>query len=330
MKKILRWILLGCAAVLVLNIVVLAYDAHLPPDQAAFAAVSLLVQGEPMHLNPGDLSIFGKTTVALLLIAGTALLILLFGIVTDRLLALRLEYMLGKRGIPVLSNHIILVGLGQVGYRTWQALKKFDPNATVCVIEPDEENAALDEVRAAGGTVIVDDGRKDGVLEKAYVSNADSVICATDDDLANLDIALIAREQNPEIRVVLRMYDQRLARRVQDGFNIQVAFSSSALAAPAFAAAAFDRSIINSYYLGSYQVVTARVIIGEGAELIGHTIHGVERDHNCAILKHIQHDGESHIYPTDDLLIGAHDHLMVSSDYPTLQKLKQLANDTRT
>ena len=47
----------------------------------------------------------------------------------------------------------------------------------------------------------------------------------------NLDIALQARELNPGIKVVLRMFDPDLARRVESGFGIHTAFSTSALAA---------------------------------------------------------------------------------------------------
>ncbi len=61
---------------------------------------------------------------------------------------------------------------------------------------------------------------------------------ATDDQLANLEIALDAREINPGIKVVMRMFDVEFARKVEKGFGIHTAFSCSALTAPIFAAAA--------------------------------------------------------------------------------------------
>jgi hypothetical protein len=50
--------------------------------------------------------------------------------------------------------------------------------------------------------------------------------------VANLDIALNARDSNPGIKVVMSMFDEDLALRVEKGFGIHTAFSSSALAVP--------------------------------------------------------------------------------------------------
>ena len=43
------------------------------------------------------------------------------------------------------------------------------------------------------------------VLERANVADALAVVCAGDDDAANLEIALLARRSNPSVRVVARL-----------------------------------------------------------------------------------------------------------------------------
>jgi len=73
------------------------------------------------------------------------------------------------------------------------------------------------------------------------VSRAAAVLALTDNDGANLEIALAAKESNAGIRVVTRMYDDDLANRVERRLDLGPTRSVSMLAAPAFAAAALGR-----------------------------------------------------------------------------------------
>jgi len=86
------------------------------------------------------------------------------------------------------------------------------------------------------------------MLEKAQVKRASAIVACTADDLTNLAVALEAREFNPDMKVVLRMFDADLAARVQNGVQIHAAFSTTALAAPSFAAAATRAPIDQPFY----------------------------------------------------------------------------------
>ena len=131
-----------------------------------------------------------------------------------------------------LSNHVILVGLGKLGFRTYCLLRQL--GEAVVVIEGNEHNQFLDDVRRDGAPLFIGDGRREAFLVDAHAATAKSIILATNHDLVNLEIALDARRINPQIRVVLRMFDQNMADKIREGFNIQVAMSQSALSAPAF------------------------------------------------------------------------------------------------
>ena len=91
--------------------------------------------------------------------------------------------------------------------------------------------------------VVIGTGREEGILDDINVGHAKSIICGTDDDLVNLEIALDARKINPNIRVVMRMFDQELAAKVRDAFDIHLCFSTSAIAAPLFATSSADGTI---------------------------------------------------------------------------------------
>ena len=64
------------------------------------------------------------------------------------------------------------------------------------------------------GTAILDgDMRDDRVLEEAGIAHARCIVAATNDDMANLEVALDARRMNPKIRVLIRFFDRASAPR---------------------------------------------------------------------------------------------------------------------
>lgn len=290
---------------------------------ALLETVSLLVAQDPGDLQYARLHPITRVLISLVFIAGTLLMAMIIGFVTDRLLKLRVDLLLGRKGTPRMKDHIILVGLGTVGWRVFEQLQRFERD--LLCIEKDESVKFVDRVRKTGTTVIVGDPRDDDTLKTANVMEARSIICATSDDLANLEVALDAREMNPEIRVVLRCYDQALARKFQGAFNIHVAFSSAALAAPAFACAALDRAIVNSQYLDSLQVVTLRVEVEADSALTKVDTRELTEQFPCVVLKHKPVDGEPRLHPRDRAAIKTGDVLLLSTTFDQVQPIKDAA-----
>ncbi|MEI8254039.1 MAG: NAD(P)-binding protein [Deltaproteobacteria bacterium] len=127
-------------------------------------------------------------------------------------------------------DHIVICGLGHLGGRIWQLLHA--RGDSVVLIEKDPEARFVAEARAAGVPVLVRDMKDDQALIDAGVAHAQTIIIASNDDTANLEVALDARRMNPKIRVLMRMFDQQLASKIKDAIGIDEAFSSAALAAP--------------------------------------------------------------------------------------------------
>jgi len=74
--------------------------------------------------------------------------------------------------------------------------------------------------------------RDDQVLVDAGVEHAKVVIVATNDDMANLEVALDSRRMNPSIRCWSASTSRRSPSKIQGAFGVDLAFSSAALAAP--------------------------------------------------------------------------------------------------
>ena len=78
------------------------------------------------------------------------------------------------------------------------------------------------------------------------MQEAEYLFCVTDNDVANLEAALVARAENPALRIVLRLFDADLAERVERVAGLGVSRSVADLAAPAFAAAALGRDVTDA------------------------------------------------------------------------------------
>jgi Trk K+ transport system NAD-binding subunit len=225
-----------------------------------------------------------------------------------------------------LSNHVIVVGLGKLGFRIVQQLLDF--GQSVVAIELDADKPFISVVRELGVPVIIADARRGNALVSAGIDRADSIVCCTQDDLANLDIALDARERQPDIKVVLRMFDADLARKVERGFGIHTAFSTAGLAAPAFAAAATRAHIEYSFFVDDQLLHVAQVTVGADSPLARKSVEEVERQYNLTIVMHRQPD-EQHLHPRSDEVLNAGDGVVVVASLETLGRLGLVANEDR-
>src|SRR5688572_24930349 len=106
-------------------------------------------------------------------------------------------------------DHVVLCGLGKLGIRVLEHLVA--SAIPVVVLERDPNNRFLERAKGLGAPVLMRDMKEDQSLIDAQIEQARSVIIATNDDMANLEVALDARRLNPKIRVVMRLFDQQIA-----------------------------------------------------------------------------------------------------------------------
>jgi len=218
-------------------------------------------------------------------------------------------------------EHVIVCGLGKVGYRVTLQLLKMQQE--VVGIERDPEATFLDRIRKEKVPVLVGDARRPGLLEKAGVRVASAVIACTEDDLTNLEIALEARELNPGVKIVMRMFDEQLAERVRRGFGIRTAFSTSALAAPAFAAAATRAAVEHSLYVDDVLLNISRVTVAPRSPLAGKRVGEVEQELDLSIILHRGPAGVD-LHPAADLVLEEGDQIVVFATLEALACLNRM------
>jgi Trk K+ transport system NAD-binding subunit len=141
-----------------------------------------------------------------LAISASMLIALLFaaaftGGLVERLIGRRLTGLVGRRAVPR-SDHVVVVGLGQVGLRLAMLLRR--AGVPVVAIDDREEGENVGHAREHGLPVVIGRGADPSLLERLSLDRAIALAAVTNDDLQNIAVTLAARAVAPDLRFVLR------------------------------------------------------------------------------------------------------------------------------
>ena len=222
-----------------------------------------------------------------------------------------------------MKDHVIVCGAGRVGFRVVTQLLALGKE--VLVVDKAESASFVGALRELKVPVLIEDVKTSQALQRTTnIEKAGAIVCATNDDLANLNLALDARRANPRIRVVIRLFDDDLVARVRDNFQAE-ALSSSALAAPALALAALDPRITHSFQVGAHLMVVSQFIAAKG--LAGLTVSELRDRFGGLALSLRGSDGAEHLHPQGHTAIGAGDSLTVQCRYDNYLTLREFTGE---
>ena len=219
------------------------------------------------------------------------------------------------------KNQIVVCGLGRDGSRVVEQLLKFDEE--VVGIECNPEGQFVESIREMGVPVIIGDAQRREMLVEAGVERACAIVICTQDDLTNLAIALEARELKSDIRVVMRMFDGELAKKVGKAFDIHAAFSTSALAAPAFAAAATQTEITHSFYIDDELLNVGEIKVQPASRLVGKSLAELEAELDFSVILYKGCEGID-LHPDPQIRLHGDDRIVVFASLDVLNRLSQL------
>jgi Trk K+ transport system NAD-binding subunit len=225
------------------------------------------------------------------------------------------------------GGHIIVAGLGNVGTQIVTELHAlgFD---VVCV-DRDPTAKGIPLVRRLGLPLVVGDAFAEETLRAAGIDSSTALVSVTSDDIVNLETALQAHALREDLRIVLRLFDDDLAQRVQQTMGNIVYRSVSYLAAPAFAVAMLEHSVLRTIAVGRHVLLISDVRVEEGTDLIGKRLVDLESDGLARILA-LQARGESRPdwSPRRGYELAGGDRLIVVSTRAGLSRF--LASNSRT
>ena len=219
------------------------------------------------------------------------------------------------------KDHVVVTGIGRLGFRIVRQLLDFGEDVVGIEIDSDSEFAR--RVMDWHVPVVFGSATHPDVQKQAGIERANSVVTCTENDLTNLEIALIAREIKADIRVVLRMFDHDMAQKVARGFDIPTAFSTSALSAPAFAAAATRSDITHAFYIGDQLLNVSEIKVRAGSALVGRQVGDLEHELDFSVILHCR-NGELDLHPDREITLQSGDQVMVFASLDVLNRLSRM------
>ncbi|MFE9654149.1 NAD-binding protein [Micromonospora sp. NPDC006431] len=279
--------------------------AHVNWSDALYLTLVTSLSGQDPDL---DKSVAAQIMQVVLTLAGLALIPLITAAVVDGIVNARLALHNGRIQ-PDRTGHVVVVGLGNIGTRVMAQLHDFGVEVVAIDRNPDARGAAL--AHRLGVPLIVGDAGEEETLRAASVATCQALVVVSTDDGANLRAALNARSLDPDLRVVLRLFDGDFAERIQQAFGIGISRSVSYLAAPAFAAALLDRAVIATIPVDRHALLVTDVPVMAGSSLDGRPLAAVARPGEVRLLAYTRAGQRTEWSADPRMVINAGDRLTV-------------------
>jgi Trk K+ transport system NAD-binding subunit len=190
---------------------------------------------------------------------------------------------------------------------------------SVVMIELDPKTDLVTTVQKMGVPIIQDDAHRQSTLESAGVKLAKTIVLCTQNDSLNLQVALKARTLNPDIKVVMRIFDDDFAQSLDDQFGFK-AISATGMAAPAFAFAAIGTDITRPITVEGEALSLAKLCLQRSSLLIGLSVAEVELMYDVSIVL-LKRADEPDLHPTGDRTLEYKDTLAILGNPVALKKV---------
>ncbi|MEB3357302.1 MAG: NAD-binding protein [Synechococcales bacterium] len=145
-----------------------------------------------------------------------------------------------------MKPRIIVCGLGCTGYRIFCLLKQQGAE-----VRGMNDRPLQSQQMAHASDIVIGPLRSADTLRAAGITDAHTLVIASDDDALNLGILTQARILNPQVRIVNRLFNASLGSRLDRTLPDHVSMSVAALAAPVLTFAAMGNQAIGQLRLGN-------------------------------------------------------------------------------
>ncbi|MCX7597099.1 MAG: NAD-binding protein, partial [Fischerella sp.] len=247
------------------------------------------------------------------MLAGTASIAVLYALLTESLLAAKFELPNKRPPVPQ-QDHVVLIGLNRVGRQVATYLQKLkQPLVGV-------SNTALEPSVLPEMPLIVGDFR-DALLE-VNLATARSVMVATDNEMASLEIGLLAHATNPDATLAIQTFEPDFSNNLARLLPYAKVLCSYSLAAEAFAAAVFGDHILDLLRLNDQTVLVAEYYVQPEDSLQGLLLAEVAHGYGVVpILYQDYTQTAALLLPSDDTKLKAGDRLIVLATVDSLHQI---------
>ncbi len=223
---------LGLIAIFAIETVTAVFTLDQNVVDATYGAAKTLVTVDPnpdVSKGPGWYKLFTSATMIVALGFAAAFTAGLVNRVVER----RLTGLFGRRAVPR-RDHVVVVGLGQVGMRLCMLLRAC--NIPLVAVESDEDGESVGIAKELGLAVVIGRGADPSLMRRLSLPRARAIAAVTSDDLENISVAMTARGIHQEIRTVLRVGDGNVANETRSLLALGLVRDVNRLAASLLAA----------------------------------------------------------------------------------------------
>ncbi len=287
---------------------------------SAFLATAILLLGgygdlfaelEDIAFIPWWIRLFSL----ILTVVGTVFVGVIYALLTEALLSSRFEFIKQPPPIPQ-QNHMVLVGMGKIGQKVQALLAKFQQQVVGITF-----NTSFYQQYASEMPLVT--GNLETALLNANLSQAQSILIVTDDEILNLEIALMAKTIAPHLNLVVKTSGIRISLHLRKLLPAAKIIGVYAVAATAFAGAAFGENILNLFRLGDNTILVTEYQIQTGDTLNGLLIADIAYGYGVIPIIYQQPNHASVLLPIDEPPLKIGDRLVVLANIDGLRRIEQ-------
>jgi voltage-gated potassium channel Kch len=198
--KILLTGVVGFFSILAIDAIMTVAFLHESLTDAIYTATKTIVTvGSNPHVDDGPA--WFKVLSSVTMVAGLAFTALFTAGLVNRLIDRRLISLAGRRVAPR-RDHVIVVGLGQVGLRLSLLLREL--GTPVLAIESNRHADYIDRAKQAGIPVVIGRGGSLHLLRRVSTKRARALAAVTSDEIENIAIVVSALACRDDLRTLLR------------------------------------------------------------------------------------------------------------------------------
>jgi Trk K+ transport system NAD-binding subunit len=209
-------------------------------------------------------------------------------------------------------DHVITLGVGHLGTRVVRALVEMGFEVVAIDLHSGQEKG--DELERLHVPLLIGDGRLMTTLDAAGIRNARALIVCTSNDHMNLEVTMRARDLNPDLRIVVRVWDDQFAEQIRRFMNVEAVLSTTDLAAPSFAGSALGIEITQTLTINGTEYSMIRLEVTPGSFLDGQTIGVLQEEENMDIVL-LGQSGDVRVHPRLDAVVQAGDTLVIFAQH---------------
>lgn len=264
----------------------------------------------PLEINlPWWLHLFSF----ILTVAGTIFVGILYAMITEKILSSRFQFSKPRPAVPQ-QDHVVVIGLGRVGQRVVKLLQEFKQPVVGL------SNTALDANILPDLPMII--GEFTDSLKKAHLPTAKSVLVATDDEMLNMEVGLMAHAANPTGGLVIRTFEQGLSKNLAQMLPDAQILCAYALAAEAFAGAAFGENIASLFRLNNQTILVTEYHIEPDDTLHDLLLAEVAYGYGVMPVLYQKKQESPKFMPSDDTKLAVGDRLVVLATSNGLRRIE--------